>query len=66
MMTNKIKFVENDTKVIVNALQEAVQDPDADEDRWLDDGTSDIDTIDGLNYGIENWYKVLLKTLIGG
>lgn len=66
MMINKIKFIENDTKTIIKSLQEAVQDPNNNEDRVLDDGTSDVDTYDACNYSIENWYKVLLKTLIGG
>jgi len=66
LMTNKIKFIEKDTKTVRNALQEAVQDPNADDDRWLDDGTSDIDTTDAFNYSIENWYRVILKSMIGG
>ena len=66
MMTNKIKFVEKDTGLVRTALQEAVQDPDANDDRWLDNGTSDIDTIDAFNYGVESWYKAILKTFIGG
>lgn len=65
LMVGRLKFVKDDTKILVKALQEAVQDPEEDEDRWLDDGTSDIDTIDGFNYGIENFYKQILK-LIGG
>lgn len=63
LMVNKLKFVEGDTKEIVTSLQEAVQDPDEDEDRYLDNGTSDIDTLDAFNYSIENWYKQLLKMI---
>lgn len=67
MMIRKIKFVKGDTETIVKALQEAVQDSEADDDRWLDDGTSDIDSVDGFNYGIEYWYKQILRILnIGG
>ena len=62
MMLNKTKFVENDTKVIIKSLQEAVQDPNSDDDKVLDNGTSDVDTYDACNYSIENWYNVLLKT----
>jgi hypothetical protein len=62
-MVNKLKFVEGDTKEIITSLQEAVQDPDEDEDRWLDNGTSDIDTLDAFNYSVENWYKQLLKMI---
>ncbi len=63
LMIQKIRFVRNDTKTIISALQEAVQDPDENDDRWLDDGTSDIDSIDGFNYSVEYWYKQLLKVL---
>ena len=66
MMLSKIKFVENDTKEIVTSLQEAVQDPNADDDRYVDDGTFDVDTLDAYNYSVENWYKILLKTNLGG
>ena len=62
-MVNKLKFVEGDTKEIITSLQEAVQDPDEDEDRYLDNGTSDIDTLDAFNYSVENWYKQLLKMI---
>ena len=65
LMIGKLKFVKDDTKPLVKALQEAVQDPDSDEDRWLDDGTSDIDSVDSFNYSVENWYRQLLKA-IGG
>ena len=66
MMLNKIKFVENDTKGIITSLQEAVQDPNADDDRYVDDCTFDVDTLDAYNYSVENWYKILLKTNLGG
>ncbi|MBR4672070.1 MAG: phage terminase large subunit [Bacilli bacterium] len=66
LMIKKIKFVKNDTETIVRALQEAVQDSEADDDRWLDDGTSDIDSIDGFNYGIEYWFKQILKVVLEG
>lgn len=66
LMIKKIKFVKGDTDTIVKALQEAVQDSEADDDRWLDDGTSDIDSIDGFNYGIEYWFKQILKIILGG
>lgn len=66
LMIKKLKFVKGDTDTIIKALQEAVQDPKENEDRWLDDGTSDIDSIDGFNYGIEYWYKQILKIILGG
>jgi hypothetical protein len=63
-MQDRIKFVKNETDEIVRGLQEATQDVDAEDDRYLDDGTSDIDILDANNYGIEKWYKQLLR--IGG
>lgn len=65
LMSDKLKFVKGDTKEIIIALQEVVQDPDEIDDRWLDDGTSDIDTLDAFNYSCENWYNQILKN-IGG
>jgi PBSX family phage terminase large subunit len=64
LMQDRIKFVKNETDEIVRGLQEATQDVDAEDDRYLDDGTSDIDILDANNYGIEKWYKQLLR--IGG
>lgn len=61
LMINKIKFVRGETKEIITSLQEAVQDPDEDDDRYLDNGTSDVDTLDAFNYSIENWYKQMMK-----
>ena len=66
LMIKKIKFIKGDTNSVIEALQQAVQDPNENEDRWLDDGTSDIDTIDAFNYGIEYWYKQILKLILGG
>lgn len=64
LMQDRLKFVKNETDIIVEAMQEATQDEGSDDDRWLDDGTSDIDIMDGFCYGIEKWYKQLLR--IGG
>lgn len=63
LMIGRLRFVENDTKSLRIALQEAVQDPEENEDRWLDDGTSDIDSIDGFNYSCEAFYKMILKKI---
>lgn len=64
LMQDRLKFVKNETEDIVKGLQEATQDEEADDDRYLDDGTSCIDILDAQNYGIEKWYKQLLR--IGG
>ena len=57
LMQDRLKFKKNNTKEIVKSLQEATQDDKSDTDRWLDDGTSDIDILDAFNYGIENWHR---------
>lgn len=64
LMQDRIKFVKNETEEIVKGLQEATQDEEAEDDRYLDDGTSCIDILDANDYGIERWYKQLLR--IGG
>lgn len=44
---------------LIDALQTAIYDPDKFEDERLDDGTSDIDSLDALEYSIEPYYKDL-------
>lgn len=44
---------------LIDALQTAVYDPDKFEDERLDDGTSDIDSLDAFEYSIEPYYKDL-------
>lgn len=64
LMQDRLKFVKNETEDIIKGLQEATQDEEAEDDRYLDDGTSCIDILDANNYGIERWYAQLLR--IGG
>ena len=59
-MQDRLKFKREHTNEIVKALQEATQDDEAKDDRWLDDGTSDIDILDAFDYGIENWARELM------
>ena len=48
-------------ETLVDALSEAVWDPDEEvEDERLDDGTSDIDTLDAFEYTIERFMKVFI------
>lgn len=64
-MQDRIKFVKNETEHIIKGLQEATQDDKKEDDYYIDDGsTSDVDILDANNYGIERWYKQLLR--IGG
>lgn len=44
---------------LIDALQTAIYDPDIFEDERLDDGTSDIDSLDAFEYSIEPYYKDL-------
>ena len=43
----------------IKALQEAVWDTKASEDKRLDNGTSNIDTLDAMEYAIERYFKEL-------
>lgn len=60
LMQDRLKFKRDTTNEIVKGLQEATQDENVDEDRWLDDGTSDIDILDAFDYGIEVWHREIL------
>lgn len=60
LMQDRLKFIDEETNEIIKALQEATQDDKSEIDRWLDDGTSDIDILDGFIYGIENWARELM------
>lgn len=52
---DKISFINGETKTCIEALQTAVYDEKASEDRWLDDETSDIDSLDSFVYSWEYW-----------
>ena len=60
LMQDRLKFKKEETKEIVKSLQEATQDDKSETDRWLDDGTSDIDILDAFVYGIEHWHRELM------
>ena len=60
LMQDRLKFIDEETNEIIKALQEATQDDKSEIDRWLDDGTSDIDILDAFDYGIENWARELM------
>lgn len=44
---------------LIEAFQTAMYDPDKFEDTRLDDGTTDIDSLDAFEYCLEPWYKQL-------
>lgn len=52
-------FVSRSCQHLIEALQTAVYDPKKFEDVRLDDGTTDIDSLDAFEYSIEPWYKQL-------
>ena len=59
--TDRISFLKDKTNTIIEALQTALYDEKAPDDRWIDDGqTSDIDSLDSFNYSIEYWFKQLM------
>lgn len=54
-------FITNDCETLSTALQEAVWDDKAMKDDRLDDGSSDIDTLDAFEYTIERDIKMLTE-----
>ena len=55
---DKMSFIENQCQSLIEALQTALYDEDAKDDRWIDDGeTSDIDSLDSFDYSFEYWFE---------
>lgn len=55
---DKISFIEGQCQTLIEALQTALYDEKAKDDRWIDDGeTSDIDSLDSFNYSFEYWFE---------
>ena len=53
---DKMSFIENQCQSLIEALQTALYDEKAKDDRWIDDGeTSDIDSLDSFDYSFELW-----------
>lgn len=53
---DKMSFIENQCQALIEALQTALYDEKAKDDRWIDDGeTSDIDSLDSFDYSFELW-----------
>lgn len=57
---DKIKFIRYKTETIITALQTAIYD-DKLPDVWLDNGTSDIDSLDAFVYSFSKWFNQLLR-----
>lgn len=55
---DKLSFIEGQCQTLIEALQTALYDEKAKDDRWIDDGeTSDIDSLDSFNYSFEYWFE---------
>lgn len=61
LMAQKRLFVARRCEHLIDAWQTAVYDPKRFDDTRLDDGTSDIDSLDAFEYSIEGYYHQLLK-----
>lgn len=61
LMAQKRLFVARRCEHMIDAFQTAVYDSKSFEDVRLDDGTSDIDSLDAFEYAIEVWYQHLIK-----
>lgn len=59
LMAQKRLYITKKCVHMISAFQTAVYDSDKFEDVRLDDGTSDIDSLDAFEYAIEPWYKQL-------
>lgn len=59
-------FVAEGCPHLIDALSNAVYDADKTEDTRLDDGTTDIDSLDAFEYSIEPYYKQLEAAGHGG
>ncbi len=60
--SDRISFIEKDTKTCVDALKTALYDNKTKEERWIDDGkTSDIDSLDSFVYSWEKWIDQLMR-----
>lgn len=59
LMAQKRFYVSKKCEHLIDALQTAVYDPKKFDDTRLDDGTSDIDSLDAFEYSIEPWFKQL-------
>lgn len=63
LMAQKRLFVARKCEHMTDAFKTAVYDPKSYEDVRLDNGTSDIDSLDAFEYSIEPWYKQLIRAL---
>lgn len=61
---DRLSFIEKQCNTLLEALQTALYDEKAKDDRWIDDGeTSDIDSLDSFNYSFEYWFEEISYSL---
>lgn len=65
LMAQKRLLISRKCEHMIDAFQTAIYDPDKFEDVRLDDGTSDIDSLDAFEYAIEPYYNQLIRA-VGG
>ncbi len=61
LMAQKRLFIARRCEHMIDAFQTAIYDSNSFEDKRLDDGTSDIDSLDAFEYCLEPWYQHLIK-----
>ena len=61
LSTDRFKYVDGECDSLVKALCDAVWDDNKLEDVRLDDGTSDIDTLDAWEYSWSAFIKQILR-----
>ena len=61
LMSQKRLFIARKCEHMIDAFQTAVYDPKSYDDVRLDDGTSDIDSLDAFEYCLEPWYQQLIR-----
>lgn len=61
LMAQKRLYVSRKCEHLIDAFSTAIYDPKRFDDTRLDDGTSDIDSLDAFEYSIEPYYQQLLK-----
>lgn len=59
---NRLKILRKNT-VIIKALQEALWNSQVEDER-LDDGTTDIDSLDAFEYSINSFYEKLIRSRV--
>ena len=60
MLSNGRMYVMRSCKNLIEAIESAVWDEDAAKETRLDDGTTNVDSLDGFEYSFENRMKELL------